>query len=201
MKRLAQRRGMAIPLVMGFCFLAAVFLGSLSSTRVQDKRQNLITFQQLKAYYMAQGAIQHALLKIRILPNEVYDASALARGVCPFIVDPENDGLAIPEDQDHPLKLALEDFVSDVNTEELELELNSDGEQADWSYAIVEAKALTTFTKADSDDSGAATKVNVIELVAEGVIQDKLETKDGAANSKERRERVVKVVEITRGVQ
>ena len=81
---------MAIPLVMGFCFLATVFVFMMSTIRVEDKRQNLMTFQQLKAYYLAQAAIQHALLKVRILPNEVYDASALARGLCPFVVDPRD---------------------------------------------------------------------------------------------------------------
>lgn len=63
------RRGVAIPLVAGFCFLAVVFGIMMAVIRVEDKRQNLMGFQQLKAYFLAQAAIQHALLKVGSCPT------------------------------------------------------------------------------------------------------------------------------------
>jgi len=187
-----RRRGLAIPMVMGFCFLAAVFTVMMSTVRVEDKRQSLMTFQQLKAYYMAQGAIQHALLKVRILPNEAYDASALARGICPFVQNPEQG------EGPNPIEKPLEDFVSDINTLEdeggLPLRLAQDVEET-WSYQIKSARALTAFTKADEDAGGASRAVVVLEFEAIGYVEDKVKS-EGDENR--RWETVEKVVEVTR---
>lgn len=185
------RDGVAIPLVMGFAFLAGVFIVMMSTIRVEDKRQTLLTFQQLKAYYMAQAAIQHALLKVRILPNESYDASALARGICPFVKEPQQG--------DGPDKFtdALDTFISDINTDAatdgLPLVLAEDAEST-WTYKIESAKALTTFTKS-VDPSEPARAVNVIEFKAVGYIEDKLKSE---GDERRRWETVEKVVEITR---
>lgn len=196
------RQAQAIPLVMGFAFLASVFVFMLMSIRVEDKKQNLLTFQQLKAYYMAQAAIQHALLKVRILPNETYDASALARGQCPLLIDPPDTTAALPDGD--PWKDGLAYLVEDVTTDStlggIALQLNA-GEAANWSYRIESVRALTTFMKdgADSGDRMDRSKVNVIEFVAVGTIQDKLTSNvGGAAGDKTRSERVTKIIEVTR---
>ena len=194
MSRLHRRRGQAIPLVMGFCFIAAIFVFAITSIRVEDKKQNLLTFQQLKAYYMAQGAIQHALLKVRILPNEAYDVGALSRGLCPLTAG-QPDGDFSPK-----WPGGLDNFISDVNTTELPLEFAVAGQETEsWGYEITSAAALTTFMK----DTGAGIqrdKVNVLQFVAVGTIQDKLQS-DAASTtgeSKTRREQVTKIVEISR---
>jgi hypothetical protein len=190
-----RRRGQAIPLVMGFCFLAAVFVFAITTIRVEDKKQNLMTFQQLKAYYMAQGAIQHALLKIRILPNETYDVSALSRGHCPLLIEPPD----APMDPAWDGGLAY--LISDINTNSLQIQLTSP-ETANWSYTVDAAQALTTFMKTgDAEDAGTSMdrrKVNVLELVALGTIQDKHTSNVGGADEKSRTEQVTKIVEISR---
>jgi hypothetical protein len=194
-----SRRAVAIPMVMGFAFLAGVFVVTIMSIRVEDKRQNLMTFQQLKSYYMAQAAIQHALLKIRILPNEVYDVSALSRGICPLLVEPpDSDGTVLWPD-------GLDYFISDITTDGsagvggIPLQL-AGTESASWSYRIDEARALTTFMKI-ADAANKKRKVNVLELDAVGTIQDKLITNTSGATTqdkKTRSERITKVIQITR---
>lgn len=195
--QLPRRRGQAIPLVMGFCFLSVVFVFAITTVRVEDKKQNLMTFQQLKAYYMAQGAIQHALLKIRILPNETYDVSALSRGHCPLLIEPPDAPM------DPAWDGGLTYLISDINTASLGLQLTGAGQETqNWSYTIESARALTTFMKTgDAEDAGTSMdrrKVNVLELVALGTIQDKHISNVGGADAKSRSERVTKIVEISR---
>lgn len=192
-----RRRGVAIPIVMGFAFLVGVFVFMLTTIRVEDKRQNLVTFQQLKSYYMAQAAVQHTLLKVSILPNEVYDVSALSRGICPLLVEPPDaDGTVLWPD-------GLDYFISDITTDStnggIPLELNS-GESATWSYQIEAAQALSTFMKT-ADDATKRRKVNVLEIEALGTIEDKLATNKAAATASEqktRSERIKKVIQVTR---
>ncbi len=198
-------------MVMGFAFLSGVFVLMIMSIRVEDKRQNLMTFQQLKAYYMAQAGIQHALLKIRILPNEVYDASALSRGFCPLLLSP-------PDEMDPGVNASrpkwgegLAYFIEDIGTYSADggIPLSSElgrGESADWTYHIESARSLTTFVKAAdaADPNGRGKKINVLEIVSVGTIQDKMRSNLSEADAdaqRTRSEQVTKVIEITRSAR
>lgn len=206
-----RRRAVALPMVMGFSFLALVFGIMMMTVRVEDKRQNLMNFQQLKAYYVAQAGVQHALLKVRILPNEVYEASALARGVCPFDPSPADGAGGTGTD------LVLTEFASDILgggstsgvADGIPLVL-AQGEETAWNYRITSVRALTTFTHTNDAADPTARKVNVLEFQAVGYVEDKLASNQRAlgtpgapgpaatAAEKRRWEQVTKIVEITR---
>lgn len=187
MHRENPRQGVAIPMVMGFAFLAAVFVGIVMSIRVEDKRQNLMSFQQLKAHYMAQGAIQHALLKIRILPNEIYDVSQLARGICPADT---------PTTWDEGLTF----FRSDIKSSSEPEFTYSQGDFQDWSFEVTQLQALTAFYNDDSTGASKERRVNVLEIKALGVIDDRLQSdRDKTGSDRNiRKEEITKTIEVTR---
>jgi hypothetical protein len=81
---LISRRGMAVPVVILFVVVTFIFFTSMTISRQRVRQQNIVSFSQKQAYYLAMGGVQHALLKIRLLQRQAYDAASLARGVCPF---------------------------------------------------------------------------------------------------------------------
>ena len=172
-----SRSGMAIPMVIIFVVFMGIFIGSMTYNRMTLKRQTKTTFEYLGAHYMAQSALQHMALKLRLLPNEAYDSSAVSLGICPFNVDGDiGVGTAYPG----PLNV----FRGDVSTQENPADVGPvergyplitgvddgslngfDGTVNDitsgWNYQITMANALTAFTS-------GTTRILVIEVQAEG---------------------------------
>ena len=68
-----NRKGVAVMVVLFFCFAIATVLYVLISSNVNLAYQNRKTLLQLQAYYMAHSGLQHAKLKLRLLPKETFD--------------------------------------------------------------------------------------------------------------------------------
>ncbi len=149
------RRGLAIPLAGGFCVLVVIVIIAVATSRTGVKRQSRASFQALKAHYVAQGAIQVALLKFRVLPNEGYEASEASRG--------GNDG-------------PLQAFLSDVGTDALPLGVSPTGT---WSGKIKSGKVLNAVRDGDYGDW-----LHVVTLTAEGTVQDGFLNADGAVENR-----------------
>lgn len=198
------RRGMAIPLIICFVILTGILLGSMTFQRYNVKRQTKTTFEYLAAHYVAQGALQHMYLKLRLLPNEAYDASSVALGYCPFYVDPTATaippaGTKAPE----PLTKFIDDVTTDAagstmlgvaaKTYPLPADASS-GELdqfGDWGYRIVEANAVTAHT------SGTQ-RILVLEVLAEGWATGFIVGSEQGTTEGLRVERIRKTIEIKR---
>ncbi len=84
-----NRRGMAVAVVLFFAISIALFMYMLVGSNTTLSLQNKKTLGQLQAYYLAQSALQHAMLKLRFLPKETYEAFA-AGATAPY-PDVESD--------------------------------------------------------------------------------------------------------------
>lgn len=69
-----SRRGIAVAVVLFFAVSIALFMYVLVGSNTNLAVQNKKTLGQLQAYYLAQSALQHAMLKLRFLPKETYEA-------------------------------------------------------------------------------------------------------------------------------
>ena len=170
------RSGMAVPMVIIFVVFMGIFIGSMTYNRMTLKRQTKTTFEYLAAHYMAQSALQHMSLKLRLLPNEAYDSSAISLGICPFNSSGET---GVGTLYTGPLEV----FRGDVSTQQNPAVANvtrgyplitgvtdtslddfdddPDNIESGWNYQITMANALTAFTD-------GTTRVLVIEVQAEG---------------------------------
>lgn len=84
MNIICRRQGMAIPLVLLFATVLAVIGTVLIKTTRQTNRQNLTSYNQLQAHFVARAGMEHALLKIKYLQRELYDAICLSQGRNPL---------------------------------------------------------------------------------------------------------------------
>ena len=84
MSTIGRRQGMAIPLVLLFATVLAVIGTVLIKTTRQTSRQNLTSHNQLQAHFVARAGMEHALLKIKYLQRELYDAICLFQGRNPL---------------------------------------------------------------------------------------------------------------------
>lgn len=84
-----NRRGMAVAVVLFFAISIALFMYMLADSNTNLSLQNKKTLGQLQAYYLAQSALQHVMLKLRFLPKESYEAFA-AGATAPY-PDVESD--------------------------------------------------------------------------------------------------------------
>jgi len=152
--RTGRRDGVAIWIVICICIVLGILIGAVVFQRVEVKRQTKSQFVTLRAQWAAQAAIQHALLKFRILPTESYDASALARGVCPFYVasGAASTGAVNPA--------PLEAFRLDIDSELLPF-AGEFGDLTGFAYSVVELKALNSFNRGDK-------RVHVVQIKAIG---------------------------------
>lgn len=179
---------MAIPMVVIFCGLMTIMVYYMTRTRLEAKRQNITQFNSLQAHYLAQAAIQQALLKFRVLPTEAYGATAVARGLCPFHVAP---GGSTPATGPGKTQVALDTFVDDCNSDSVPLSF-AGPEFAGWHCEISESKAITSFT------TGTET-VNVVSIEAVGIVP--MFVKDplsGEWESKQYTDKVGKTVQVRR---
>jgi len=193
-------RGMAVPLILCFVIFVGIFIGTMVYNRINIKRQTKTTFEYLQAHYMAQSALQHMYLKLRLLPNEAYDTSAVSLGICPF----DRSG-AVPASASHksagPMTILTGDVCTDADPDGATLQgypldTNTGGEMAPfddagWGYSIVEANAVTAFTSGPQ-------RILVIEVTAEGRSFSYVGNSAGLSQASPRIERIKKTIEIRR---
>jgi len=79
-----MKRGIAVPVVLAFIIAMASFGMFIFHTMRQQNRQNLTNFNQLQAQFIARAGMEHALLKVKFLQRELYDAACLAQGRNPL---------------------------------------------------------------------------------------------------------------------
>lgn len=187
MKIRHDRRGIAIGLVLIFSVLLFIFGMAMVFTRVERKRQTKLSLQHLRAHYFALGAHQHALLKVRMLPNICYYASCLQKGICPFF--PLQPGTAAPTGGT-PSEDAMDAFKLDVST--AAFQIKCDGmDYTQWRYDIPTLKVMSIFRR-PTGAAGDEMTVYVLKIVARATIYD------GLQRTPERTELVERVVEIER---
>lgn len=162
-----RRAGFAIPMVAGFCVILSILIGITVFLRSNANRQQKADWHGMKAQFMAQGAIQVALYKFRILPNEGFDASEAALG-----------GNTTP----------LATFLSDVGTDSIGFSFTDAGTR---TCNIVEGRALSS--KMDISATEEIWK-HVLQLEAESTVEDQYRGTDGALET--RTERLTKIIEI-----
>lgn len=155
MRHPINRRGFSIPMVLLFCAFMVVVLVSFVYTRINMKQQTKISFRQLKAHYLAQSGIQHALLKLRILPNESFEAACLARGICPFVPAGTPAGSGGQKQQ-----ALLDEFITDLDMAVYPTTFG-DTEFRDWAYKITTMTAIMAEKDAD-------TRIHAVEIVSGG---------------------------------
>ena len=149
-----RQSGIAIWIVICICIVLGILVGSLVFQRVETKKQSKAAFVSIRAKWAAQAAIQHALLKFRILPTESYDASALSRGACPFYIA---KGAISPGS---PTPGPLEAFRLDIDSGIYPLSAEF-GELSEFSYTVSELKALNSFNRETK-------RVHVVQITAVG---------------------------------
>lgn len=140
--RRSSRRGLAIPMAAGFAVVMVILIVATTVVRSSTKRQTKNTFQALKAHFVAQGAIQAALYKFRVLPNEGFDAAKEGN------------------------QAALEKFVSDVGYDAIPLSVSPPGEV--WMATIdgERSKALNAVAEGYDDWT------HVVTLTSIGRVKD-----------------------------
>ncbi|GAB1355271.1 MAG TPA: hypothetical protein PLK28_12850 [Candidatus Rifleibacterium sp.] len=194
-----RRRGIAIPLVLLFVFVVSVYFFSMAFTRTETRRQGLSNLNQRQAYYMAMGGVQQALLKIRLLHREAYDAGSLARGICPFF-NPYGDNL-VASNLTGATKTfkARNIFMTDLNSGQLPVSILNDGgaefampndDEFVWGYEVTELEVSTYYTSATDGSVRQVAKVTAL-----GTSYDPRTSKTG------RREKVTKSIELHRRIQ
>ena len=142
MTRSSRRKGLAIPLAAGFAIIMTILIVVTTMARSSTKRQTKSTFQALKAHFVAQGAIQTALYKFRVLPNEGFDAAKEGN------------------------QAALEMFVSDVGYDSIPLAVSPPGNT--WMATIDgdRSKALNAVAEGYDDWT------HVVTLTSIGRVED-----------------------------
>lgn len=104
---MGRRRGVAIFVVMSAVLVLGAFAAILWSSKSQSQAPLEQSFEKRQAEYLAKGAQQHALLKARLLPTELYDAISYSIGRNPYFdfglglkVQPSPSGPLDPQDAD-----------------------------------------------------------------------------------------------------
>lgn len=100
---------MAIPIVIVFVIVIMIFSFAMLRSRNASKNANLTGFHFLAAKYMAQAGIQHAMMKIRLCPDEAFEAAACQYGICPL-----NDTGTVPSASGNGPKHLMDVFISDM---------------------------------------------------------------------------------------
>jgi len=159
-----SRRGMAIPIVLLFCFCTLIYAGTVIYLRKEVKQENVINVNFLQANFLAQSAVQHALLKFRLLPQEAYDAGVVQQGFCPFW------GIQPGTETTGPNKtgVAMDIFRSDCNTTWKSWDSSLTGiSNAEWKYEIASLQVISAFT-----DASAREMVQTVQITAVGSVRD-----------------------------
>lgn len=196
-----KKNGMAIPLVLIFCVISFIFLYSLFSSRIAVRKQTMSTHFQKRAYYLALGGIQHALLKLRLLHRKAYDASAMAKGICPFL-NPYGDNLARAKgtQSNKALNIILSDLKSSSTDPNLDLVLKAGDYPIPthstyrWRYEVASFSVDSYYQEPDGS-------VKVVAFVrAIGYTYDPRDINE-RGQAEERKEVVEKIVDIKRKIR
>jgi hypothetical protein len=144
---------MSIPIVLLFTAILVIFVMAFIQTRVNMKQQTKANFMTVKAHFLAQAGIQHALLKLRILPNESYAAAAITRGLCPFSDRP-------PTGQGTKRNDLMDVFKGDLTTKSGGYAVTQ-AEFPNWHYTATTISALMAGTQTSGT---ASTRTHAVEI-------------------------------------
>lgn len=75
-----NKKGMALPVVLIFIFASLSLIMFIAATHKHDKVRQIVAREHYRSEYLAKGAVQLALLKARMLPQEFRDANTLYDG-------------------------------------------------------------------------------------------------------------------------
>ena len=79
-----KKQGMAIPLVLIFATIMGIVSTFLIKNSKEHNRQNQTSFAQLQSYFIARAGVEHAMIKIKYLHRELYDAICMSQGRNPL---------------------------------------------------------------------------------------------------------------------
>ncbi|GAB4269978.1 MAG: hypothetical protein Kow0029_06410 [Candidatus Rifleibacteriota bacterium] len=176
-----NKEGMAIPIVLLFCFCTMLLAASLFSFRKESKQQNKNTIHFLQANFLAQSAIQHFLLKLSAFPQEAYDSGVLSLGCCPFRGITQEPTVFGNKDSG-----GLETFASDCSTDAVPWGIPGIV-NGDWKYHIEEFKIISAYTVPSQKKL-----ILTAQITAIGVCNNPM------GGMGERTERMIKTVQLTR---
>lgn len=80
----AGSRGFAVPLVLVFATIMGLLATFVIRSNSHNFRQNLTSYNQLQAAFVARAGLEHALLKVKYLHRELFDAACFAQGRNPL---------------------------------------------------------------------------------------------------------------------
>lgn len=105
-----NRSGFAVPIVLVFATILAILGTFIYKNTRQYGSQTRSSNSQLQAHFLARAGLQHAMLKIKLLNRELYDAALISQGLNPLfdfntISDYNNPHLAISEYNPGPIFL------------------------------------------------------------------------------------------------
>lgn len=104
-----NKKGFAVPLVLIFAAILAILGTFIFKNTTQYDTQNRTGFSQLQAHFVARAAFQHAMLKVKFLHRELYDAACLSQGINPLFdftdVDYTNPASSIKDYNPGPIFL------------------------------------------------------------------------------------------------
>ena len=79
-----NKKGMAIPVVLIFATIMGIVSAFLIRGAREHNRQIQTSFTQLQSYFVARAGVEHAMLKIKYLHRELYDAICMSQGRNPL---------------------------------------------------------------------------------------------------------------------
>ena len=79
-----RRRGFAVPIVLILALVFAITGSFILLNTKQHNRQNLTAIEQLQAHFLARAGLEMAMVKIKYLHRQLYDAACLAQGRNPL---------------------------------------------------------------------------------------------------------------------
>ncbi|HNW34567.1 MAG TPA: hypothetical protein PKM25_06530 [Candidatus Ozemobacteraceae bacterium] len=189
---------MALPLVMLFVTVTFITLFWMSTSRTGVRKQTLSGHSQKRAYYAALGGVQHALLKLRLLHREAYDAGSLVRGVCPFFNPYGNSLVETSSSLSNKTTNAMNIFISDLSTASCRIPSSiTSGEfplpdSDKWGYSIASFAVYSYHTSTSTTDFGTIREIVRIDSVGSAF--------DPRDKESVRKENVTKQVELLRSL-
>ena len=93
-----HKKGMAIPLVLIFATVLGLLATYIIKNTQQYNRSNVTSYAQLQAHFVARAGVEHAMLKIKFLHRELYDAICLAQGRNPLFDFTQIKNLDAPDE-------------------------------------------------------------------------------------------------------
>ncbi len=179
-----HKSGLAIPLVLMFCFCVVTLSVSMFYFRKESKQQNITNFQFLQVNYLAQSATQHMLLKLSAFPQDAYDSGVLSMGYCPFRGIPFSPTGAMPP-AGNADNTGLQQFFADVNSANPAW-LIPDINPNDWRYEIENLEVISAYRE-------AALRRNILTAQLTAIGEGNMER----AGMGVRREQMIKTIQLT----